>query len=153
MLNRFVLFLAALMAVNAWADSTIPLDYIPPRVRRAVQRFVPGARPVKAEIANDEDWGPKYKIEYLREGHTGKIQVSERGRLLDVDEDINSDQVPPYIRRIAGRESRGGFFRKGHLEERRGQLVYKLEYSFGESNAKVELTIAQDGTLLDRDYD
>jgi hypothetical protein len=143
----------ALTGLAAYADSQIPLAYVPRTVRGAIQGYVPGAELTKAEIGNDDEWGTKYRCEYYRGGHKGKIQVSERGRLLDLDEDLNPRELPPSVRRTVARESRGGVIRRAHLDEDRGHLVFSVESFYGESSAKVKLKIARDGTVIDRDFD
>ncbi|HEY0789800.1 MAG TPA: hypothetical protein VGD78_01935 [Chthoniobacterales bacterium] len=151
--SSLVFAVLGLTGLTAYGDSQLPLSYVPRRVRAAIQGYVPGAELTKAEIANDDEWGTKYRCEYYRGGHKGKIQVSERGRLLDVDEDLDPRQLPPSVRRAAARESRGGVIRRAHLDEDRGRMVFSVESFYGMSSAKVKLKVRRDGTVIERDFD
>ncbi len=152
-LSPLLLLLTSVALTGALADSDIPLDYVPPRARQAIADYVPGARLMEARIGNDDEYGPKYRCEYFRAGHKGNITVSERGHLLDLDEDLAPSQIPRSIARIIAREARGGAVRKAHLDEDHGRLVYEVEAYYGQSSAKLKLKVARDGTVLDRDYD
>lgn len=96
----------------ALADSQIPLTYVPKKVRAAIEEYVPGAQLTEARIGSDDSWGTKYSCDYFRAGHKGHIELAESGHLLDVDEDLVLTEVPALIRRVAGKEARGGVMRK-----------------------------------------
>jgi hypothetical protein len=146
-----ILLLGLLQA--ALADSRIPLSYVPERVRAAIQDYVPGARLTEAKIDSDDQWGVKYKCDYLRADHKGSIEVARNGHLIDVNEDLLLTQVPPLIRRVAAKESRGGMMRKASLDEEAGRLVYRTESFYGQSEAKIKLRISRGGEVLEREFD
>ena len=48
--------------------------------------------------------GTTYEIDYFRAGHKGDIKLTERGRLLDVNEDLVLAEVPRLVQRAAERK-------------------------------------------------
>jgi hypothetical protein len=148
-----VLVLIGLSTFPLLADSNIPLSYIPRKVGAAIQGYVPGAELMKCQIGSNDDWGNTYKCDYVRHGHKGKIKVSEGGRLLDLDENLDPAQIPPGIRRAVAANSLGGMIRKAKLEEDDHRLVYEVEAYYGHSTTKVTLKLTRGGELVGRDYD
>jgi hypothetical protein len=119
----------------------------------AIRSYVPGAEIVKAEIGSDDTWGRTYKCDYFRGRHKGSIKVSERGRLMDLGQEVDPGEMPRIVARVAARESRHGLIRRVSLDEDDGRLVYKVEAYYGESRAKIKLKITRGGQLLGRDFD
>jgi hypothetical protein len=147
------LFLFGLLTLPARPDSKIPLTYIPPKVQQALRSYVPGAQLMEACIDSDDQWGTTYEIDYFRGGHQGDIKLTERGRLLDVSEDLILAEVPRLVQRVAGNETRVGALRNASLEQDAGLLVYKIESYNGQSDAKVTLKITSDGQAIERNFD
>jgi hypothetical protein len=155
-MRRIVLsgvFLFGLLTLPARPDSKIPLTYIPPRVQQVLRSFIPGAQLMEARIDSDDQWGTTYEIDYFRAGHEGDIKLTDRGRLLDINEDLVLAEVARPVQRVAARETRGGAIRNASLEQDAGLLVYKIESSYGRSDAKVTLKIASDGQVIERNFD
>jgi hypothetical protein len=150
-------FSAALMllslASSVYAGSKIPLSYLPRNVRNAIENYVPGSEITKAEIGSDDRWGTTYDCEYNRGRHKGSITVSERGRLMDLSQDLDPSELPSRIAGVAKREARGGVIRKASLDEDEGRLVYKVEAYYGASSAKIKLKITRGGEVIGRDFD
>jgi hypothetical protein len=146
-------FLLGLLAFPARPDSKIPLTYIPPKVQQALRSFIPGAQLMEARIDSDDEWGTTYQIDYFRAGHKGDIKLTERGRLLDVNEDLVLAEVPRLVQRVAAKETRGGAIRNASLEQDAGLLVYNIESYYGQSDAKVTLKITSDGQVIERNFD
>jgi len=119
----------------------------------AIRGYVPGAQISKAEIGSDDSWGRTYQCEYFRGRHKGSIKVSERGRLMDLRQEVDPNEMPRMVARVASRESHGGLIRRVSLDENDGRLVYKVEAYYGRSRAKIKLKITRGGQLLGRDFD
>ena len=149
-------FSAALLLLSLaslYAGSKIPLSYLPRNVRNAIENYVPGSEITKAEIGSDERWGTTYDCEYNRGRHKGSIRVSERGRLMDLSQDLNPSELSSRIAGVPKREARGGVIRKASLDEDEGRFVYKVEAYYGASSAKIKLKITRGGEVIGRDFD
>jgi hypothetical protein len=104
-------------------------------------------------LDSDDAWGRTYKCDYFRGRHKGSIKVSERGRLMDLSQEVDPGEMPRTVARVAARESRHGLIRRVSLDEDDGRLVYKVEAYYGESRAKIKLKITRGGQVLGRDFD
>jgi hypothetical protein len=153
--RTFTMAAALFCLFPAWlhASSKIPISYIPRRTMAAIRSYVPGARIIKAEIGSDDTWGRTYRCEYFRGHHKGSIKISERGRLMDLSQEVDPGEMPPTVARVAARESRHGLIRRVSLDEDDGRLVYKVKAYYGQSGAKIKLKITRSGQLLGRDFD
>ena len=139
------------LASSVYAGSKIPLSYLPRNVRNAIENY--GSKITKAEIGSDDRLGTTYDCEYNRGRHKGSITVSERGRLMDLSQDLDPSELPSRIARVAERSARGGVIRKASLDEDEGRFVYKVEGYYGASSAKIKLKITRDGEVIGRDFD
>ncbi len=150
--HKLLLVFCSLIGV-AHGSENIPFEHVPKNVRLAIQDYVPGATIGKTEIDSDETWGTAFESHYFRGRHEGKIKVAANGELLNVEQDVDSDEIPSKVRRTVIREARGGLIRKAELKQYAGRLAYKVEAYYGTSDSKVRVTVTRSGTVLDIDFD
>jgi hypothetical protein len=145
----------AVLLLCAWstvqATDKIPISDVPSRVRAAVQYYAPGAQLIEAKLSEDRLYRKVYNCTYFRNVHLGYIKLSYRGQLLDIDESLVIEDVPPAVQKTIHRETKQGLIRKIKLDALYGREVYRVRSYYGNStNIEISLTIARSGRIVDR---
>src|ERR1700719_2835016 len=144
-----VLLFCAWSAVQA--SDKIPISEVPSRVRAAVQYYAPGAQLIEAKLSEDRLYRKVYNCTYFRNVHLGYIKLSYRGQLLDIDESLVIEDVPPAVQRAILRETKGGLIKRITLDSRYGHEVYRVRSYYGNStNIEISLTLTRSGRIVDR---
>jgi hypothetical protein len=145
----------AMLLFCAWsasyASDRIPISAVPSRVRSAVQYFAPGAQLIEAKVSEDRIYRKIYNCTYFRNVHLGSIKLSYRGQLLDIDEGLVIEDVPPAVQRAIRRETKGGLIRKIKLDALYGHEVYRVRSYYGDSTKiEISLTVTRSGRTVAR---
>jgi hypothetical protein len=144
-----VLLFCAFSAIQA--AQRIPNSAVPRRVREAIQNYAPGAQLIEARFSDDRVYRRIYTCTYFRNLHLGTIKLTYKGVLLDIDEGLVIDDVPPDVRRVIRRETKGGLIRSIRLDALYGRVVYRVKAYFGTStNIQISLTITSSGHIVER---
>src|SRR5882757_2653986 len=134
----------AMLLFCAWsasyASDRIPISAVPSRVRAAVQYYAPGAQLIEAKVSEDRVYRKVYNCTYFRNVHLGSIKLSYRGQLLDIDESLVIEDVPPAVQRTIRRETRTGLIQKIRLDALYGREVYRVKSYYGNST-KIEISL------------
>ena len=144
----------AVLLLCAWsvhASDKIPISAVPAHVRAAIQYYAPGAQLTEARVTQDSTYHRIYDCTYFRNIHLGSIKLSSRGPLLDVDETLVIEDVPPAVRRRIVSETKGGLIKKIKLDALYGHEVYRVK-SYYDKSTKIEisLVIARNGRVVER---
>src|SRR6202011_1286856 len=134
-----------ILLICAWsaarASDKIPISAVPSRVRAAVQYYAPGAQLIEAKVNDDRTYRKVYNCTYFRNVHLGYIKLSYRGELLDIDESLVIEDVPPAVQRAILKETKGGLIKKIKLDALYGREVYRVKSYYGKStNIEIALT-------------
>jgi hypothetical protein len=145
----------AMLLFCAWsasyASDRIPISAVPSRVRSAVQYFAPGAQLIEAKVSEDRIYRKIYNCTYFRNVHLGSIKLSYRGQLLDIDESLVIEDVPPAVQKAIRRETKGGLIRKIKLDALYGHEVYRVRSYYGDSTKiEISLTVTRSGRTVAR---
>jgi hypothetical protein len=145
----------AVMLLCAWsaahASDKIPIAAVPSRVRAAVLYFAPGAQLIEAKLSEDRLRQEVYSCTYFRNVHLGYIKLSERGQLLDIDESLVIEDVPPAVQKTIRRETKQGLIRRIKLDALYAHEVYRVKSYYGNStNIEISLTVTRSGRIVDR---
>ena len=133
------------------ASDKIPISAVPSRVRAAVQYYAPGAQLIEAKLSEDRLYRKVYNCTYFRNVHLGYIKLSYRGQLLDIDESLVIEDVPPSVQNTIHRETKQGLIKKIKLDSLYGREVYRVRSYYGNStNIEISLTITRSGRIVDR---
>jgi hypothetical protein len=77
--------------------------------------------------------------------------LSYRGQLLDIDESLVIEDVPPAVQKTIRRETKQGLIQKIRLDALYGHEVYRVKSYYGDSTKiQISLTITRSGTVVDR---
>jgi hypothetical protein len=145
----------AVLLFCAWstvqASDKIPISDVPSRVRAAVQYYAPGAQLIEAKLSEDRLYRKVYNCTYFRNVHLGYIKLSYRGQLLDIDESLVIEDVPPAVQKTIHKETKQGLIKKIKLDALYGREVYRVRSYYGNStNIEISLAIARSGRIVDR---
>jgi hypothetical protein len=145
--------LAALL-LCAWsvqASDKIPISDVPRRVRAAIQYYAPGAQLTEARVTRDKTYRKIYDCTYFRNIHLGSIKLGPRGQLLDIDETLVIEDVPPAVRKTIIAETKGGLIKKIKLDNLYGHAVYRVKSYYGDSTKiEISLAITRTGRVVER---
>jgi hypothetical protein len=145
----------AVLLLCAWssarASDKIPIAAVPSRVRAAVQYYAPGSQLIEAKVNDDRTYRKVYNCTYFRNVHLGYIKLSYRGELLDIDESLVIEDVPPPVQRAILRETKGGLIKRIKLDALYGREVYRVKAYYGKStNIEIALTLTRSGRIVER---
>ncbi|MHC4156111.1 MAG: PepSY domain-containing protein [Planctomycetota bacterium] len=155
-LVEFHLVAALLVLIGAhapfvFAADDVSLAEVPQAVRAVIERATKGFEIDDIERDND-DGKIVYEVDAENDDRQIKLKVAQDGSLLEKEEEIDSDDLPDVVL-TAVKKSVGDIdFDDIEKRYRRGRnTYYKIE---GETDEfKVDLEIAEDGTILDKDID
>jgi hypothetical protein len=145
----------AVLLFCAWSTAhgsdKIPISAVPSRVRAAVQYYAPGAQLIEAKVSEDRLYRKVYNCTYFRNVHLGYIKLSYRGQLLDIDESLAIEDVPPAVQRTIRAETKQGLIKKIKLDALYGREVYRVKSYYGNStNIEISLTLTRSGHVVER---
>lgn len=145
----------AVLLLCAWssarASDKMPISAVPSRVRAAVQYYAPGSQLIEAKVSDDRTYRKVYNCTYFRNVHLGYIKLSYRGNLLDIDESLVIEDVPPAVQKAILRETKGGLIKKIKLDALYGREVYRVKSYYRKStNIEISLTLTRSGRIVER---
>jgi hypothetical protein len=145
----------AVLLFCAWstthATEKIPISTVPSRVRAAVQYFAKGAQLIEAKVSENRMYRKVYSCTYLRNVRLGTIKLSDRGQLLDIDESLVIEDVPPAVQRTIRTETKRGLIKKIELDSLYGREVYRVKSYYGDSTKiEISLTMTRSGRIVER---
>jgi hypothetical protein len=136
---------------TAHASEKIPISAVPNRVRAAVQYYAPDAQLIEAKVSEDRVYRKVYNCTYFRNVHLGYIKLSYRGQLLDIDESLAIEDVPPAVQKTIRAETKQGLIKKIRLDALYGSEVYRVKSYYGTStNIEISLTLTRSGRVVER---
>jgi hypothetical protein len=144
----------AVLLLCAWsvhASDKIPISAVPARVRAAIEYYAPGAQLTEARVTQDDTYRRIYDCTYFRNIHLGSIKLSSRGQLLDVDETLVIEDVPPAVKKKIVSETKGGLIKRIKLDALYGREVYRVKSYYDESTKiEISLVITRSGRVVER---
>jgi hypothetical protein len=136
---------------SSYASDKIPISAVPSRVRAAVQYYAPGAQLIEAKVSEDRIYRKVYSCTYFRNVHLGSIKLGSRGQLIDIDESLVIEDVPPAVQRTIRKETKQGLIKGIKLDELYGRAVYRVKSYYGNSTKiQISLTITPSGRIVAR---
>lgn len=146
----------ALLLFCAWTsaqagDKKIAISAVPMRQRAAIESFAPGAQLIEVRVAPDEEYKQVYNCTYFRNIHLGKIKLGAHAQLLEMDEALVADDLPPAVRKKVRTETKGGLIKKIRLDALYGHAVYRVKAYYGKStNIEISLVLTRTGRIVER---
>jgi hypothetical protein len=146
----------ALLLFCAWTsaqagDKKIPISAVPMRQRAAIESFAPGAQLIEVRVAPDKEYKQVYNCTYFRNIHLGKVKLGAHAQLLEIDEALVADDLPPAVRKKVRSETKGGLIKKIKLDALYGRAVYRVKAYYGKSTTiEISLVLTRTGRIVER---
>ena len=144
--------LALLMALNGCAlfSKEVKLDDVPTAPQATIQSQTSGGT-IEKITCEKEDGKHFYKVEYKKDGREFELQVDDEGKVLETEEILSMEDLPPAVVETVKAESAGGEIKELALETEDGKTFYEVE--FEKDGKEHEVKIAEDGTVLEREIE
>lgn len=124
------------------------LEDVPPAVQAVIESHTSGEAIEK--ITREKEEGKDfYKVEYKKDGREFELEVDEDGKVLEVEEFMKMEELPPAVQATVKAESAGAEIKELVLETEEGKTFYEVE--FEKDGKEHEVKIAEDGTVLERE--
>jgi uncharacterized membrane protein YkoI len=151
-------------------EAEVSIDKIPAAVRATIENESKGGTIEEIEVET-EDGETVYEAEVIIDGREIEIEVAPDGTLLgketeddedddgddddeDDDEDeeeVSLDDVPEAVKATILKEAAGAEIEEVVKETEDGRIVYEAE--FEADGKEIEIEVAEDGTLLEREIE
>ncbi|MFW6107455.1 MAG: PepSY-like domain-containing protein [bacterium] len=129
-------------------ERQVALEEVPPAVRAFIEREAGGAKPAQVKEEIDEEGEAEYQVTFA-DGSEMEIELDAAGQIDEVE--LSLDRVPAAVRQTILREAQGAKVEDVEREVDAGQVVYEAEFEAG--GREVEIRIAPDGTLLEKEVE
>ena len=104
------------------AEKKITREQLPPAVEKTVAKQSEGAtiRGFSTEIDNHKK---VYEVELLANGHEKDISMDEKGNVIEVEEEVSLESLPPGVKSGLTKAARGAKIGKVESLTKNGKLV------------------------------
>jgi hypothetical protein len=128
-------------------ERTITRNQMPQAVREAVDRLIQDAvvKSYKTEIENGKR---EYEIETTRNGHGKDITLSPDGHVMEIEEEVALEALPPAVASGLRENARGGKIVKVESISKEG-IIVAYETQITRSGKHSEVQVGPDGRNLD----
>jgi hypothetical protein len=141
--------LLAVLALASGQEKRIMRSDLPPAVEKSVVEQSQGA--IVRGFAQEKEHGQAfYEAELMINGHRKDVLMSVDGAVVEVEEQVASESLPPAVR--AGLESKAGSGKVVEVETliKKGKLV-AYEAQILTNGKKSEVQVGPDGKPLDHE--
>jgi uncharacterized membrane protein YkoI len=142
--------LILMMALNSCTlfSKEVKLEDVPSAAQAVIQTLTSGGT-IETITCEKEDGKHFYKVEYKKDGREFELEVDDDGKVLETEEILAMEDLPPAVQETVKTESAGGKIKELALETEDGKTFYEVEF---EKNGKEhEVKIAEDGIVLERE--
>ncbi len=148
MVSGVVLILTAALNGCAMYSKKVELGDVPPTAQTVIESHTSGG--TIEEITFEKEEGKHfYKVEYKKNGREFELQIDDDGNVLEIEESMKMEDLPPAVQETVKTESAGGEIEELVLETEKGKTFYEVE--FKKDGKEHEVKIAEDGTVLERE--
>ena len=145
-----LLILTATLNGCALFSKEVKLEDVPSAAQAVIQSHTSGGT-IEKITCEKEEGEHFYKVEYTKDGREYELQVDDDGKVLETEEILAMDALPPAVLETVKAESAGGEIKELALETEDGKTFYEVE--FEKDGKEHEVKIAEDGTVLEREVE
>ncbi len=144
------IFLIFTVALNGCAlfSKEVKLEDVPSAAQAVIQSYTSGGT-IEKITCEKEEGEHFYKVEYIKNGREFELEVDEKGNVMETEEILSMEDLPPAVQATVKTESAGGKIKELALETEDGKTFYEVE--FEKDGKEHEVKIAEDGTVLERE--
>lgn len=148
MVTGIALILTVAFSGCSMYTKKVKLEDVPSAAQAVIQSHTSGG--TIDEITCEKEEGKHfYKVEYKKDGREFELQVDDDGNVLEIEESMKMEDLPPAVQETVKTESAGGEIEELVLETEKGKTFYEVE--FKKDGKEHEVKIAEDGTVLERE--
>ena len=139
-----------MMGLNGCAlfSKEVKLNDVPQAAQAVIQSHTSGGT-IEKITCEKKEGKHFYKVEYKKDARKFELQVDDDGKVLETEEILAMEDLPPVVQDTVKAESAGGKIKELSLETEEGKTFYEVEF---EKNGKEhEVKISRDGTVLERE--
>jgi uncharacterized membrane protein YkoI len=144
-----VLIFAVVLNGCPLLSNEVKLEDVPPAAQAVIESHTSGEAIEKITREEKEEGKYFYKVEYKKNGRKFELQVDDDGTVLETEEILAMEDLPPAVLKTVKAESAGGEIKELALETEEGKTFYEVE--FEKDGKEHEVKIAKDGTVLKRE--
>jgi hypothetical protein len=130
-------------------EKKIQRSDLPPAVERTVAEQSKGAT-IEGFAQEKENGQTFYEATLTINGHRKEIQMDENGSVVEVEESISMESLPPEVRAGLKEKAGDGQILKGETLTKKGQIV-AYEAKVMSHGKKSEIQVGPDGKTLDHE--
>jgi len=139
-----VLIFAVVLNGCSLFTKEVKLENVSPAAQAAIESYTSGEGIEKITHEKEKHF---YKVEYKRDSRKFELEVDEDGEVLEAEEIVTLEDLPPAAQETVKAESAGAEIKElALLETEEGKTFYKVEFEKDGKEHKVK--IAEDGTVL-----
>ena len=145
MISSLVIGLMTVWIARA-EEKKLKREELPPAVEKTVQQETKGAE-IRGFSTEVDDGRRVYEVEFVVNGHGKDVSMDEQGNVIEVEEEISMDSLPPRVREGLTRAARSGAIGEIESLTKKGKLVaYEAVVKIG--NKTSEIQVGPDGEKL-----
>ena len=150
MVPTVLLILAVALNGCEMLSKEVKLEDVPPGAQSVIKSHTSGGTIDKITRKKEDD-KHYYKVEYKKDSREFELQVDDDGKVLEVEEFMKMEELPPAVQETVKAESAGAEIKELVLETEGGKTFYEVE--FEKDGKEYEVKIAEDGTVLEREIE
>jgi len=128
------------------AEKPVPRAELPPAVQKTADEQSKGAT-IKRFVKDNEDGQLEYEMEMIVNGHTKDVSIAPDGRLLEVEEQVELNQLPPALQDGLKSKAGRGTITKVESITKKGKIV-AYEAQVRTDGRHSEIQVGPDGKPL-----
>lgn len=148
-IHRTILFAVCCMGcstVSYAAEKPVPRAELPPPVQKTADQQSKGAT-IQRFVQDTENGQLEYEMEMVVKGHTKDVTIAPDGRLLEVEEQVELNQLPPAVQDGLKYKAGKGTITKVESITKKGRIV-AYEAQVRSDGRHSEIQVGADGKSL-----
>lgn len=137
---------AAIVAPVRAEETEIPFDKLPENVQKTAQGLVGKGKITKATKESGDRGGTIYEVAYTVGRTKYEAEISPKGEIVVVDEQVAISQVPKPVRGVIEEKTAGGKIIKIEKAKQGKEVYYEAEFT--KDGKEHEVKVAPDGKIL-----
>lgn len=146
--NASITIAAALFVVGIGAaqEKKIKRSDLPPAVEKTVAEVSKDAT-IKEFSKETENGRTTYEVELVVNGHSKDVEMDAAGAILEIEEEVNQDSLPPEVKAGLASKAGGGKIVMVESITKQGKIV-AYEAKIEKNGKKSEIQVGPDGKPL-----
>lgn len=137
--TKFALSVVFGAALAAAGGPGLALKDLPPAAQKTIREQTRGSRILKID-REERDGAMVYEVETQTQGRRRDLLVSSSGEVLEIEQEVEWNSVPPAAREALARKAAGGKIVKVEQVARNGRVIYEASIRRQGKTEETEVT-------------